>query len=219
MTKSERLMYLVNMIRNKGTVLVREMAVECGVSQRTIYRDVKSLMKLNFPLYYDNGYRLARDISFPFPGLDSEDVELICYSFRNNPLSNHPFFTQKFRVIEQDILARCRRSQGFGSGNLFLFEKDHDPVEKTQESDIIALFLRAIRDHRKITLTLVNNDNGNVVYIPLAIRLKQSGLSLVVVNDEKLLLEQPICNIDSVKLTDEIFTRRPLNLLRQEPAM
>ena len=78
MTKAERLMFLVTMIRHRGTVLVREMADECGVSPRTIYRDMNSLIKLNFPLYYENGYRLARDIEFLFGGFATDAIELIC---------------------------------------------------------------------------------------------------------------------------------------------
>ena len=133
MTKAERLIYLVNMIRNRGTALVSEMASECEVTQRTIYRDINSLMKLNFPLYYDNGYRLARDVGFPFAGLNMEDVELICYSLRNNPLSRHPFFRRRFRVIEQNVQARFHKRLEAGQGSLFLFEKKHDSIEKSRE--------------------------------------------------------------------------------------
>jgi len=59
MTKAERLIYLVNMIKNRGAIYVKDMANECGVSDRTIYRDMKSLSRMNIPLYNQNGYRLG----------------------------------------------------------------------------------------------------------------------------------------------------------------
>jgi len=219
MTKAERLIYLVNMIRNRGTALVREMASECDVSQRTIYRDINSLLKLNFPLYYDNGYRLARDVGFPFAGLNMEDIELICYSLRDNPLSRHPFFRCRFRVIEQNIQARFHKQLEAGQGNLFLFEKKHDSIEKSRESGIIARFLKAIHERRKIALTLVNSGSGRRICIPLAVRLRLSEPSLIVATETKLVIEEPIRNIEYLRLTDDKFTQRPMHLLRQGLAL
>jgi len=219
MTKAERLIYLVNMIRNRGTALVSEMASECEVTQRTIYRDINSLMKLNFPLYYNNGYRLARDVGFPFAGLNMEDVELICYSLRNNPLSRHPFFRRRFRAIEQNIQARFHKRLEAGQGGLFLFEKKHDLIEKSRESDIIARFLKAIHERRKIVLTLVDSDAGRSACIPLAVKLRLSEPSLIVATEAKLVVEEPIRNIEYLRLTDEKFTQRPLHLLRRGLAL
>lgn len=216
MTKAERLIYLVNMLRNRGTALVGKMADECGVSHRTIYRDMNSLLKLNFPVYYDNGYRLARDIGFPPTGLDMEDMELICYSLCNNPLSKHPFFKRRFRVIEQKIQAKSAGRGEAGHGSLFLFEKRHDLIEKSRESDIIARFLTAIHERRKVVLTLIDNDAGEGTCIPLAVKLTQSGTSLLVAVEAKLIVEESTRNITSIKLTDEKFIQRPLHLLRQD---
>ncbi len=219
MTKAERLIYLVNMIRNRGTALVSEMASEYEVTQRTIYRDINSLLKLNFPLYYDNGYRLAREVDFPFAGLSMEDVELICYSLRNNPLSRHPFFRRRFRVIEQNVQAKFHKRLGSGKGSLFLFERKHDSIEKSRDSDIIARFLKAIHERRKIALTLVDSDAGRRICIPLAVRLRQSEPSLIVATEAKLVVEEPIRNIEYLRLTDEKFTQRPLHLLRRGLAL
>jgi hypothetical protein len=219
MTKAERLIYLVNMIRNRGTALVCEMANECEVTQRTIYRDINSLMKLNFPLYYNNGYRLARDVGFPFAGLNMEDIELICYSLRNNPLSRHPFFKRRLRIIEQNMQVRFHKRLEAGQGSLFLFEKKHDSIEKSRESDIIARFLKAIHERRKIALTLVDSDAGRSICIPLAVRLRQSEPSLIVATGAKLVAEEPIGNIEYLRLTDEKFTQRPLHLLRRGLAL
>lgn len=216
MTKAERLMFLVTMIRNRGVVLVREMADECDVSPRTIYRDMKSLLKLNIPLYYENGYRMARDIEFPFGGFDPEDMEFICYSLRNNPLSKHPFFTRKFRVMEQKIQVRLTRRQRAGQESLFLFEKKSHLIEKNRESDIIAKFLRAINERRKIAVSLEVGDIGGRACTPLAVKLRQSEPYLLLATEAKLVVEEPISNITSIKLTDERFTQRPLYLLRHD---
>jgi predicted DNA-binding transcriptional regulator YafY len=219
MTKAERLIYLVNMIKNRGTALVSEMASECEVTQRTIYRDINSLMKLNFPLYYKNGYRLVLDVGFPFAGFNVEDIELICYSLLNNPLSGHPFFKRRFRIIEQNIQARFHKQMEVGQGSLFLFEKKRDSIEKSRESDIISGFLKAVQERRKISITSVDSSTGRRICIPLVIRLRQSDPSLIVATETKLVVEEPIRSIEYLRLTDEKFTQRPLHLLQRGLAL
>jgi predicted DNA-binding transcriptional regulator YafY len=216
MTKAERLVYLINLIRNRGPVLVNKMADECAVSARTIYRDMNSLMRLNMPIYYNNGYRLARDIGFPFGGLNAEEVELIGYSIRHNPLSKHPFFRRRFHVIEQKIQGKVIKTREERPGSLFLFEKTHESIEKSRDSEIIARFLQAIYERRKVLVSLTDGHTQGSIYIPLAVRLGPTHSYLVVATEAELLVEEPISNVESIKLTDEKFTSRPLHLLRRE---
>ena len=216
MTKAERLMYLVNMIRNRGAVLVSEMANECGVTPRTIYRDMNSLTRLNFPLYYQHGYRLARDTGFPYAGPDAEDMEFICYSLRNNPLSKHPYFKRRFRVVEQKIRATTGTVRGAARATFFVFDKTYDPIQDNRESGIIARFLKAIQERRKIILTSVDGDFGDGIYIPLAVKLKQSKPYLLVAKGAGLIVEEPTRNITTIKLTNAKFIYRPLDLLSQD---
>ncbi len=216
MTKAERLVYLINMIRNRGPVLVNKMADECGVSPRSIYRDMNSLMRLNIPVYYNNGYRLTRDVGFPVGGLNAEEVELIGYATRHNPLSKHPFFKRRFRVIEQKIQGKVIKTREERPVSLFLFEKTHESIEKSRDSEIIARFLQAIYERRKIVVSLIDEHTQGSVYTPLAVRLGQTQSYLVVVTEAELLVEEPIGNVESIKLSDEKFTSRPLHLLRRE---
>ena len=58
MTKTERLMNLINLIKSREVVTVQDMSREFGISQRTVYRDLNTLSKMNIPVYYENGYRL-----------------------------------------------------------------------------------------------------------------------------------------------------------------
>ncbi len=214
MTRAERLMFLVNLIKSRGRMLVGEMASECGVSKRSIFRDMNSLRKLNFPLYYDKGYRLSRDIVMPFTGLGAEDIELICYCLRNNPLSTDPFFMQKFRTIEQSMQTGLKQRLGTDQGCLFLFEKKHDPIKRSHEAEIIARFLRSIDECRMIYFTLVKGDAPNQLIIPLAVRLTPAGPSLIAATKAELLVEESVQNIAHVRVTDVKFTKRPLHLLR-----
>ncbi len=217
MTKAERLIFLVNMIRNRGCVLVSEMARECGVSQRTIYRDINSLFKLNFPLYYDKGYRLVRDTGFPAASLDAEELELISYSLHFNPLAEHPFFKKKFKIINQKLLSRYKNRSNSGKNRFFLFEQQQDAqTQKSHDTDIIARFIKAIHERRKVYLTLDSSYPPEAPLIPLAVKLKHEDPILIVANDSKSISEIPIQNVTTVRLSNEKFTQRLLHLYQRD---
>ncbi|MCH9032280.1 MAG: HTH domain-containing protein, partial [candidate division Zixibacteria bacterium] len=56
MTKAERLFHIVRFLRVRGKADISELAEECSVSHRTVYRDILSLSELNVLIYYENGY-------------------------------------------------------------------------------------------------------------------------------------------------------------------
>ena len=45
--------------------MVKDLASRCGVTERTIYRDMNDISGSNIPIYYDNGYRLMADSVTP----------------------------------------------------------------------------------------------------------------------------------------------------------
>jgi hypothetical protein len=213
MTKAERLIYLVNMIKNRGSVFVRDMAMECGVSDRTIYRDLNSLSRMNIPIYYQNGYRLVRDTSVPFMDLSHDDMELIRYSLRSNPLFTNSFFKTKFRMIEQKILEKEKVGLTAVNKDLFIFDKRVEATEKSRGSEILSRYLMAIFENRKIKIK-TSGDEGFSTYIPVAIRIEQSKPELVLTDDNRRsTVEMPVEVIEDLKLADEKFGQRPTELL------
>ena len=65
MRKLERLLYIVTLLKTNKRVMVKDLASRCGVSERTIYRDMNDISGSNIPIYYDNGYRLRSDSVTP----------------------------------------------------------------------------------------------------------------------------------------------------------
>jgi predicted DNA-binding transcriptional regulator AlpA len=85
MSKLERLLKLAEMSREHRTGTVREMSRLCGVSQRTIFRDLKTLATLNLPddlrlgARRSMGEHLARV-------LDADERSLLSFVLDHNPL-------------------------------------------------------------------------------------------------------------------------------------
>ena len=86
MGKADRLLLILNLIRARKNLTPKDLAKECGVSERTIYRDINAISKADIPIYYNNGYKFLTDAFLPplnlsldenlalYMGLNSEDV-------------------------------------------------------------------------------------------------------------------------------------------------
>ncbi|MDH4157098.1 MAG: DeoR family transcriptional regulator [candidate division Zixibacteria bacterium] len=217
MTKAERLIYLVNMIKNRGSVLVKDMAAECGVSDRTIYRDLNSLSRMNIPVYYQNGYRLMRDTDVPFMDLSLEDMQLIRYCLRNNPLYGDPFFKGRFRIIDQKMLEKEKAHKKNGEGDFFIFDARTEPMEQKRGTEILSRFLMAVFERRKIAVRAGADNNPETVYVPLAVRVRGNRPILILADNNKLsAVELDVDDIHDMRLTAETFDRRPTQLVAVE---
>ncbi len=59
MRTAARLLKLLAVLQEGSGLPAQALAARCGVSLRTIHRDLGALLRLGFPLRFDNGYRLA----------------------------------------------------------------------------------------------------------------------------------------------------------------
>jgi predicted DNA-binding transcriptional regulator YafY len=76
-SKHDRLLQLLSMLRRRRRHSVKDLARECGVSVRTVYRDINTLSEANYPIYYDSGYRMLRTSSFPPVCFTNEERTLL----------------------------------------------------------------------------------------------------------------------------------------------
>ena len=65
MSKYDRLLFVLNLLRGRPGLSADQLARECEVSERTIYRYITSLSSANIPIYFDRGYRLLSDAFLP----------------------------------------------------------------------------------------------------------------------------------------------------------
>lgn len=77
MARHDRLLQILMLLKLRRRVSVETLASECGVSTRTIYRDLGTITKANYPLYYHNGYRLLPHASLPPLCLTPDELEVL----------------------------------------------------------------------------------------------------------------------------------------------
>ncbi|MFZ5979756.1 MAG: helix-turn-helix transcriptional regulator [Candidatus Zixiibacteriota bacterium] len=213
MTKTERLMSLINMIKKREVVSVQDMSREFDISQRTVYRDLNTLSRMNIPVYYENGYRLGQDNLFS-NGLGSDEKELIRYCLHRNPLASDRFFLDKFKEIEQKILKSNNGSRD-SMESIFLWEKSEDISVNFHRDRVLNDFLKAVFNHCLVYIAFKKPGLSSDRFIPVAVKMSRGGSFLVVSdNSGRNLREVAFEDIKALEVTDEKFDRRPVELIQ-----
>lgn len=73
MSKFARLLQVLNLVRSRQGISAKELALECQVSRRTIFRDILSLSSAEIPVYYEKGYRLLPGTFLPTLNFDLDE--------------------------------------------------------------------------------------------------------------------------------------------------
>lgn len=99
MSKFDRLLLILQLIRARKNLSAKGLAEEVGVSERTIYRDIKSLaVGAKIPVYYDKGFKLLDESFLPTLNFNLDELLTLWVGLRSEP------------VISNDLLVRVAKS-------------------------------------------------------------------------------------------------------------
>jgi len=87
MSKYDRLLHILNLLRSRRTLNAGKLAEECQVTERSIYRDIISLSEANVPIYYDNGYKLASGNFLPPLNFTFDEYSCLKLALESTPLT------------------------------------------------------------------------------------------------------------------------------------
>ena len=213
MTKSERLFYILNLLKERGSIHVEELARKCDVSPRTVYRDIDTLLHMGIRIDYNNGYRLAPNSVLPGEELDATDFSIINCCLRNSLLYKDQYFKERIDAIEKKLRNYLQKDIETSNANVILLEPT-SPAEQERDSyRKIAVFLRAIQIKRKVRVLEKNSSKNPVAYTPVAVRFSEHDVSLLMAGDRNQLIEMPVDTIESLELATIHFTHRPVELV------
>ncbi|MCJ7509107.1 MAG: YafY family transcriptional regulator [candidate division Zixibacteria bacterium] len=86
MSKYDRLIHVLNLLRSRKSLRTADIAKECEVSERTVYRDILALSSANVPIYFDDGYKLLSDAFLPPLNFDLEEYLILRLGLTASPL-------------------------------------------------------------------------------------------------------------------------------------
>jgi predicted DNA-binding transcriptional regulator YafY len=206
MTKSERLVHHLRLMRTRRVVSIPQLCEACDVTPRTIYRDMTTLTKLNIPVYFDNGYRLEKDDKLPLREFDADDLELLCFCLRNNPLAEYDFFARRFRLLESKVAEKLTNHSEGERRTFFHVESSAVAPVKESESRILQRFLRALSQRNKIELIKRGGSPRRAIWLPVGVTISSDSLSLAMLDRTgSLPTEIPIADIKEIRITATPF--------------
>ncbi len=103
MTKSSRLLTVLNLIRSNRVMTTSQLARECGVTERTVYRDIQSLGEAGAPVYYDKGYRLLGSAFLPPLNLTTDEYLALRAAIQGSPLMEMKSYIQELKSVTAKI--------------------------------------------------------------------------------------------------------------------
>ncbi len=105
MTKHDRLLYILNLLRARKSLNASALAGECSVTERTIYRDLISLSEAEVPIYFDRGYKLASDSFLPPLNFNFDEYQAIKLALESTPLRKTARYGEALRRVRAKIEA------------------------------------------------------------------------------------------------------------------
>ena len=90
--RASRLLTILTLLQAKGRVSAPEFAAECGVSLRTVYRDMDTLSGAGIPVYSERGseggYRLLDGYRMQMNGLSAKEAEALFMTGLSGPAAD-----------------------------------------------------------------------------------------------------------------------------------
>ena len=154
MPKHDRLLYILNLLRARKNLNAAQLAVECRVTERSIYRDILALSEANIPIYYDNGYKLASGNFLPPMNFTFEEYSCLKMALESSPLIQTGKYSYTLKQIQakveaglspqvKDIKRTTRDTTHIDIGT--------SPTQPANE-EIFALLEEAINDTRQLKI-------------------------------------------------------------------
>ncbi len=178
MAKSDRLLLILNLLRSRRNLNASDLANECEVSERTIFRDIQALSGARVPIYFDGGYKFLTDAFLPplnftvdelltlYIGLNSdlvESVDCLRKSAKQTLAKLESLVPEKIKVdykkAKEQITVQSEKRHS-GEGVALVFE----------------LLKQVMRAEKKIKLRYVSARSSKVIeLVPKALLYKKGN--------------------------------------------
>ncbi len=145
--KTERLLYILSLLRTNHGLKASDLARKCGVTERSIYRDIISISAANIPIYFDGGYRLLHNGFLPPSNLTEHEAGFLLGLLKSPLLGKGKPFQKTARVIIDKIesmSASDNIKDSISIGAAF--------TEKQDTYKIAPIIENAIRDRKSLLI-------------------------------------------------------------------
>ncbi len=162
LAKYDRLLYVLNLLRTRRNLNASRLALECGVTERTIYRDMIALSEANIPIYYDNGYKYASNSFLPPLNFNIDEYLTLKTALESSPLNKRGYHQRLIKSILAKIEAclspAVRKEKLFAADSASVYIKATDSDNFPER--FYASVEEGIRRHRLLKLQYNSIQSG-----------------------------------------------------------
>jgi predicted DNA-binding transcriptional regulator YafY len=90
MSKTDRLLFILNLIRSNRNLKAKDLAEECEVSERTIYRDINAISSAHVPIYFENGYKFLTNAFLPPLNFSLDEYLALSLGLNSEIINSNP---------------------------------------------------------------------------------------------------------------------------------
>lgn len=179
MPKLERLLQLARLIKERRVVSVEEMRLACGVSDRTIYRYLNVLGRLDLLSPGRERTTASRSGGTRGNSLRATDLELLSFVLAHNPLVGFRYFGRRLDTVKtflEELIGPLPASSAIS-----ITERGGSiKPGGSQAEAVLDAFFQARAVSAKVRLKLKGRRGPGKVYKPRGIEISGPRLSLLV---------------------------------------
>lgn len=172
MPRSDRLFDLIHMLRDGRLHRASELAERMGVSVRTVWRDMATLMQSGLPVEGERGvgYILRAPLALPPMMLTAAELDALRLGLTHVALGDQATLARAARSLAGKIAAVTPAPKDASADDLFAFQ----PKRRAKPKPHLPQLRAAIRAKERVTLTYIesNNQENHMDVRPLHVDLK-----------------------------------------------
>jgi len=176
MRKTERLLYILSLLRSHRRLRASDLAKKCGVTERTVYRDIISISAANIPIYFDGGYKLLHNGFLPPTNLSENESNFLLGLLKSPLLAKGQPFDKTTKVIIDKI------QTGTSTENLKQCINIGGKLTERSGNEKYALKIeKAIRDKKAVTIDYLSlkNEKSKRKINPYALAFRRHAWYLI----------------------------------------
>ena len=178
MAKSDRLLLILNLVRSRRNLKASDLAKECEVSERTIFRDIQALSEARVPVYFEDGYKLLTDAFLPPLNFTVDELIAICIGLNSDPVQSVNYLRKsaKHALVKLESLMSEKIKADYEKTKQKIAVQ---PVKKRSQKDIALLFellRQTISQEKKVKVHCVSAHSSKVIeLVPKALVYKKEN--------------------------------------------
>lgn len=161
MNRIDRLMGIITLLQGHTQLSSEAIAQHFGISERTVYRDLKAIGEIGVPVYFDpdKGYRVAPGFFLPPVSLTEEEANALAMAepllirFADVSILNH--FQSAMVKIKMVLNKKQREQLERNQGTMAHFIPDNY-VHLLPNTDYLSTIQQAINEKRILEVTYIN---------------------------------------------------------------